>query len=298
MSFIETGRVRNFCFTWNNFPEDASKELESWDAPTYIVFQPEVGEEGTPHIQGYVEFAGPRGVKGIRKKFEGMYVMRRHKNSTADKASNYCKKGPTCKKFDPDCDACKSNTLFFEKGTISKQGARTDIEDISDMCQNGNSIREIILEHPGAIRMLNNVIKTKEIFMDDRNEMPKVIWLYGKAGVGKTKYVHDNHDSIYIKPHSKWWNGYNQQEVILIDDFPGFHGHFDIRYMFQLCDPYACSMETKGGTVAINSPYIYITCDRHWSKFFDTETDENMMAQWARRIFETREIGTEVPAQK
>ena len=49
---------KHWCFTWNNYPEDWEKQLRGSMVPhiSKIVMQEETGENGTPHIQGYVEF--------------------------------------------------------------------------------------------------------------------------------------------------------------------------------------------------------------------------------------------------
>jgi len=59
-----------WCFTWNNYPEDWMDLLApSFEGAEWIGV-PEVGESGTPHIQGYVEFpikVRPIGYKGAPK---------------------------------------------------------------------------------------------------------------------------------------------------------------------------------------------------------------------------------------
>lgn len=64
---IRVSAARKWCFTWNNYPED-------WLVPLAPMFQGadwivglEVGESGTPHLQGFVEFKTkirPAGYKG------------------------------------------------------------------------------------------------------------------------------------------------------------------------------------------------------------------------------------------
>lgn len=48
---------KRWCFTWNNYPSDAMETLETLFKELeleYLVGR-EVGEEGTPHLQGYIE---------------------------------------------------------------------------------------------------------------------------------------------------------------------------------------------------------------------------------------------------
>ena len=49
---------KHWCFTLNNYSMDDIKVLKNTDSsivPRYV-FQEEIGEEGTPHLQGYINF--------------------------------------------------------------------------------------------------------------------------------------------------------------------------------------------------------------------------------------------------
>lgn len=65
----QTPAAKHWCFTWNNPPGDDQMVydiVKDWNT-TYLVFQSEVGESGTPHIQGYAEFEKPMRLTSIRK---------------------------------------------------------------------------------------------------------------------------------------------------------------------------------------------------------------------------------------
>ena len=61
-----------------------------------------------------------------------------------------------------------------------------------------------------------------------------------------------------MKDGTPWWDGYTNQDVILIDDFDG---KWPFRDLLRLLDRYPYQGQIKGGYVKINSPHIYITCE-------------------------------------
>lgn len=44
------------------------------------------------------------------------------------------------------------------------------------------------------------------------------LWIYGRSGCGKTRTVLKAYPDCYIKPRNAWWDGYNGEEVVLVDD--------------------------------------------------------------------------------
>jgi len=48
-------QARCWCFTLNNPEEELA--VNEWDGIAYAVWQLEIGEEGTVHYQGYVNFS-------------------------------------------------------------------------------------------------------------------------------------------------------------------------------------------------------------------------------------------------
>lgn len=65
---IRVAAGKKWCFTWNNYPEDwLALVAPAFTGQQWIVGY-EVGESGTPHLQGFIEFktkVRPAGYKGI-----------------------------------------------------------------------------------------------------------------------------------------------------------------------------------------------------------------------------------------
>lgn len=68
---------KHWCFTINNSaaPEEVFELIGGWPT-TYVVYNHEVGENGTPHIQGYAEFSKPMRFSSLKSlPFGGMFTF-------------------------------------------------------------------------------------------------------------------------------------------------------------------------------------------------------------------------------
>ena len=46
----------------------------------------------------------------------------------------------------------------------------------------------------------------------------KCWWIYGKPGIGKSYAVRAVYPNLYVKSSTKWWDGYTNQDVVLVDE--------------------------------------------------------------------------------
>jgi len=83
-------RSRAWCFTINNFTEEDEKEIQGIDGD--YVYQPEVGEKGTPHLQGVLRLKHAKTFSAM-KKVNGRAHWERCKNWIA--SVQYCMKQET-----------------------------------------------------------------------------------------------------------------------------------------------------------------------------------------------------------
>lgn len=49
------------------------------------------------------------------------------------------------------------------------------------------------------------------------------LWIYGASGCGKTTAVNRAFPDAYLKPLNKWWDGYQGESVVILDDMDIFH---------------------------------------------------------------------------
>lgn len=84
----------------------------------------------------------------------------------------------------------------------------------------------------------------------------KNTWIYGPAGTGKSKSVWDRAREegkrVYCKNGNKWWDGFDGQEIVLIDDL-GENAKALVNHIKNWADRYPFTAEVKGGTRRINA---------------------------------------------
>lgn len=261
-------QARNHCFTLNNPGEGDEATVLAFPCK-YIVFGREKGEEkGTPHLQGYIEWGAQKRLEALKKLHPK--ISWRARLGTAKQASDYCKKGEqTHEEWEHGKDQGANfgkNASFVERGTMSSPGKRNDLfgsgagalDVIAEAIHEGATLEDINRDYTATfIRFHRGIEKSIDLMQSHRSSRPIVRWRYGKTGTGKSYKVRKEFPNHYEKNHTKWWDGYIQQECILVDDFDGL---WPFRDFLRLCDEGYYQGETKGGHVKINSPYIYITC--------------------------------------
>lgn len=85
----------------------------------------------------------------------------------------------------------------------------------------------------------------------------KVTILWGPTGTGKTRQVMEKDNVYKIDPPYKWWDGYEGEEILLIDDYK--RGAIDRGFLLNLLDGYRLRLETKGGHTWALWSQVYIT---------------------------------------
>lgn len=102
----------------------------------------------------------------------------------------------------------------------------------------------------------------------------RVFW--GVSGSGKThKAIEQLGPDYYDKlPTTKFWDGYNAETAVLIDEF---RGEIGVSHLLKWCDKYKCNVENKGGGQPLAATKIIITSNIHprdWWKDLDPQTLE------------------------
>lgn len=104
-----------------------------------------------------------------------------------------------------------------------------------------------------------------------------VFW--GKTGTGKSRRAWEEAtmDAYPKDPRTKFWDGYQGQQHVVIDEF---RGDIDISHMLRWLDRYPVIVETKGSATVLKASKIWITSNlspREWYRTIDQETEDALI---------------------
>lgn len=277
---------RYWCFTANN----PGPEPLCWpNKVSYAVYQLELADSGTPHLQGYLELTTKcimTTAKNIIKKagYDGAHLQARA--GTAEQARQYCMKSDT------------QQSAPVEHGTWqpTTPGARSDLLTMRDSITEADGNLETVAQTDN-FAIMGKYMRAAQFVstMALKNAAPKwrtlkVIVLWGSTGTGKTREAMTN-DPYRYSPSgdSEWWDGYTGQNTLLIDEF---YGQMKMSRILELLDGYQVRLPIKGGFVYANWTTVYITSNQTPDEWYTTVPEETKQAL-LRRITEIRHLGPE-----
>ena len=259
---MAANQARTWVFTVNNYTEEDIKWVMVLEC-NKIVCSKEMGDEGTPHLQGAVTFKRMYTLNQLKK----LHGKAHWEVALAKQDFNYCK---------------KAGSEVIRDECFKMQGKRTDIENIREGLEAGDDMRQVLKK----ARSMASVNFAKTWFTEMADHLPKgtkiqVHWYYGNSGTGKTKRVLDQCDP-FLPLNFKWWDGYQGQDAVLLDDLrPDWCKPAEL---LRLMDPYRYQykVEIKGGSRPLIATKIYITTPWHPEDFWkDIQEDPK---QLLRRI--------------
>lgn len=273
---MSDGQSKYWCFTLNNYTDEEENSLQSWlaESSDYATYGYEIGEEGTPHLQGYFELHSKKRFTAVKSSLRSSGLERVHlerRRGTAQEASDYCHK--------------ESNKPGFFYGTISKssQGKRNDLAALREDLLAKKPLLDIAQDHFGAfIRYQRGINAFRSVIADKRMWEMEVTVFWGKTGTGKTRRVFEEVGTkpLYCHPGGPWFDGYDGEEDVLFDEFSG--SSFALPYLLRLLDRYPMQVPIKGGFVSFVPRRIWITANYAPEEWFTNAKAEHQAALMRR----------------
>lgn len=271
-----------FCFT--SYERTDLPEIDiPFESITYIVFQKEVTKTNLVHWQGYCHMKKKTTLGSIKKQFK-MNTMHIEKAfGTIEKNRAYCTKidtriGDVFEWGDPFHNTNENVIDNRTKRTVDKR-KDDDLHDrMTSDVQFGMGYDDFVNKYYNEKPKWFNNVNTKDVFSARDSEghrfwKPVVFYFYGDKGTGKSHLSNvlcsnsfQNIKGIYEKDDFMWWEDYNGQDVIVIDDFYG--GNVTWTQLLRLLDRKHCRVEKKGSKANILAKYIFITANGPYDNLY------------------------------
>lgn len=250
---------RHFCVTWNNPPlsdqaffDQVTDLFENEKKIRYCLWQRERGEQGTEHFQIWVILNRDQRYSYLARLWPGCHVE--IQRGSDEQAEQYVRKEET---------RVAGPWSVGDRASVG-QGARTDWKAF---CEKAFILPrdQLSVEFPGhAIRYGRGVDREITARMKDRTEAPFVRLYFGPAGCGKTyaavKWAKDHKKEFFILSVGRWFDGYAQQPVVILDELDKEFEKFGYGQLLRILDRYPYRVDVKGTTmVPFNSPFVFIT---------------------------------------
>ena len=253
---------RAWCFTLNNYTEEEEETLRN--APcAYMVLGKEVGDQGTPHLQGYVHFKEAKTLSAMKKIMPRAHLEIR--KGTVDQAVDYCKKDGQYEEFGEKPMSQK------EKGQCNKRRWQMINEKAAEGDEAWLKENEPHVYHTGLATFRSHKKPRTDVLSYE--ETPHEWWV-GPTGTGKSKKVWEEYPAHYAKEKNKWWCNYTGQETVVIEEAdPKNMEHLADRLKVW-ADRYPFPGEIKGGRIeGIRPLKVIVTSNYTPEECFPNQND-------------------------
>ena len=248
-------RSRAYCFTINNPMQEDMDNLDCLPGVSYGVCGEETGAEGTVHLQGYVRFDTQRTFGAV-----STFLPRAHLEAAkGTPAQNYAY-------------CTKDGNIVWEEGEFPLEGGACEKKrwaDAKQLAINGDFDLidpQIFFCHYSTMK---RIYKDHQAKPADAEGVTGE-WYYGPSGAGKSRDARENYPGSYLKMCNKWWDGYQGEDTVIIDDFDKSHSVL-AHHLKIWADRYAFIAEMKGEALQIRPSKIIITSQYRPDQIWEDE---------------------------
>jgi len=217
----------------------------------------EIGPKcGRLHLQGYVRLAQNQRSGWFQKLMNAKFFM---KKAGGDWEAN-------AKYTSKD-----ENMVAFRAPPEKHQGVRTDLMELRDTLKRRPEIEvdelaelhlSQLAKYPRLVGQLKQAYLKKQTrpFRD-----VEVIVHWGKSGTGKTRKPYEEGAYVFTDYEDKWWDGYDQESVVLFDEF---YGGIKWSLLLTWLDGYQQRLKVKGGFTYATWTKVYISSNVHPRRWY------------------------------
>lgn len=253
-------KTRAYAFTINNpsISDDLEIELLK-DKVDYLCYGRETGDLGTLHYQGYCKFPHPVTLQRVSSLLSRAHIERAKGNSQQN------------------IDYCSKDGNFTEHGTrptSSKVDKKQMWRDIIKCAEEGN-LDKIKEDYPHAYFLhFKKIQDFRKRYLGIIQGQLEHEWWVGPTGTGKSSKLWAEYPNHYGKGLNKWWDGYEDEDVVAIEEMTPEAGKYLAHFIKIWADRYPFSPEVKGGQLKkIRPKKIIILSNYTPEECFSNEQD-------------------------
>jgi len=260
---------KRWCFTLNNYSEAELEACKVLDV-AYCIFGEEKGESGTPHLQGYLLATKNLRLKAVSKLIPRAFFVAA--KGTSEQNIAYCSKDNVVFEYGekPVSKEAQGQAEKARWGAAKQAAISGNLDEVPD---------DIYVRYYRTLKEIKKDHMQKPADADSTTGE----WLHGPPECGKSRKARQDNPGAYFKAYNKWWDGYQGEEVVILDDFEN-----DIALGHHLkiwSDRYSFIGETKGGAIHIRPKKFIVTSNYSIQTIFGDKPE--LYAAVKRRFVET-----------
>lgn len=279
---MSTKKFRAYCFTVNNWTESDFNCLAAMEK-TYLIMGKEIAPTtGTPHLQCYVYFPFQKTVSAaIKYLHEVCPRVANVEKANGDSLHNYT--------------YCSKEGEYTEYGTRPLSQREKGAKGAEKIAQQWQAVKEGRFEDlPFALLKQAQYAQRATRPRPPTRDVLDNIWIQGPSGCGKSRWVRENYPEAYDKMWNKWWDGYDDEDVVHCEDMSSRHAEMLVDYFKRWMDHYPFKAEIKGCSIFIRPKTMIVTSQYTMDTVFAALPSEDLAA--LKRRFIVKDMGLPSPA--
>ncbi|UYD39133.1 MAG: replication associated protein [Wigfec virus K19_645] len=256
-------RCRAFTFTINTFDEETEEKLQAHDC-RYIIYGYELAPTtGRPHFQGYVYYDNARTPLAVSKDIKGHIEVAK---GAPDQNYDYCSKDGSYyeRGLRPISDKAKGINEKERFKRARESAIAGDFASIPD---------DLYTRYQASYKRMRREDAPRPTDLEKRDTYG--VWIYGPPRTGKSHKARHDYGDVYLKDINKWWDAYDGQANVLIDELAPEHAPFMTNFLKKWVDRWTFSAECKGGRILARPQLIIVTSNYSIQEVFPSGIDRD-----------------------